>query len=362
MGKHILSAAIAALAFGSQTLAQGGAPNFTEYFQIPTFPKAQQENVSTLLSEAFEISSPDLVDLMTYRCILVQRYKEVQQGVGIDGFIKPTQVYDGLYYIGQNAVSAWLIDTGEGLIVIDALNNAEEAQRILVPGIEAFGYKPEDVKALFVTHEHFDRYGGSLYLQSTYGTPIYANEIAWKGIEEGPAGGPKRDQIVVEGEPFQLGNLTINFIATPGHSVGPMSMILNVADHGQEFFAAVNGGAGTARNITAREEQIRSNAKLADAIQEYNVSVLLANHPSQDRTIANLDILEARICDDSGCETPNPFNVGVDGYSRYLQTMSRCVALQSARDGINMNVSPEEEHNYLIRRALDEVHEHECEH
>jgi hypothetical protein len=345
------------LGLGRLLLTVGQSTNFSTYFDAVDFPDAQPENVSYHLNRAVEISSPDLIDLMTYRCVLSQRYIEVREGLGINGFVKPAQVFDGFYYIGQNAVSSWLIDTGEGLVIIDSLNNGDEAERILVPGIEAFGYNPADVKALLITHEHFDHYGGSQYMQQTYGIPIYASEIAWDGIESQRRDGPTRDRILEEG-PFQLGNLTVNLIATPGHSPGSMSMIFNVADHGKEMMAAINGGAGTATNVTWRAEQIRSNEKLAAAIEEYNVTVLLANHPTQDRAIANLDILDARVCD--GACGPNPFVVGVDAYQRYLRTMSHCVALQSARDGIDLDVETEDVASRVVRRSIGV--EYECEH
>ena len=58
---------------------------------------------------------------------------------------EPGQAFDNLYYVGSAAVSAWVIKTSQGLILIDAMNNApvkidgaatyEAEQRLSAAGI-----------------------------------------------------------------------------------------------------------------------------------------------------------------------------------------------------------------------------------
>ena len=44
----------------------------------------------------------------------------------------PTRIFDELYYLGTNRVASWAIVTSAGIIQIDSLDDAEEAQRVIV--------------------------------------------------------------------------------------------------------------------------------------------------------------------------------------------------------------------------------------
>ena len=56
--------------------------------------------------------------------------------------IEPTRVFDNMYFIGMSSQNAWAITTSEGIILIDTLNNTEEARDILVPGLKKVGLIP----------------------------------------------------------------------------------------------------------------------------------------------------------------------------------------------------------------------------
>ena len=80
----------------------------------------------------------------------------------------PTKVFDQLYYLGMNSVASWALVTSGGIIQIDSLDNAEEAQRIIVGGYKKLGLDPARMKYLVLTHGHDDHFGGAKYLQDTY--------------------------------------------------------------------------------------------------------------------------------------------------------------------------------------------------
>lgn len=215
--------------------------------------------------------------------------------------------------------------------MIDSLNNAEEAERILIPGIETFGFTGHDIVAVIITHEHFDHYGGARWLQDTFSAPVYASELAWQAMEVAD-GGPMRDQVVSDGQELDFGNFSVRFVATPGHTPGAMSLIFPVVDHGTSHLSGMNGGAGIASNATAKEDQVESYAKLAAVAKEAGVDTLMANHQTQDRSLTNFDLLNARQCTEDGCVQENPFVIGTDAFVRYLEVQSLCVKVQAARD------------------------------
>jgi metallo-beta-lactamase class B len=43
----------------------------------------------------------------------------------------PGRVFENLYFVGSSWVSAWAIRTSQGVILIDALNNADEARQLI---------------------------------------------------------------------------------------------------------------------------------------------------------------------------------------------------------------------------------------
>ncbi|KAK4624618.1 hypothetical protein CLAFUW4_05324 [Fulvia fulva] len=326
---HFLSVATAI----TTVTAQRGRPtNFSELWNITTYPDAQPANVSQYLNEASHLAGQDLDDHFQRRCIVSQLYDDIASYAQAPGFVPPIEVFDGVYFVGQSAVSAWAIATSKGLVVIDALNNAEEAEQILISGLQAFGYNGSDIVAVVITHEHFDHYGGALWLQDTYDAPVYASELAWQAMEVAD-GGSRRDQVVDDGQTLDFGNFSMQFVATPGHTPGAMSLIFPVQDHGAKHLAGMNGGAGIASNTTAKANQVESYAKLASISAEAGVDTLMANHQTQDRSLTNFDLLNARECDESGCKQENPYVIGTDAFVRYLQVQSLCVRVEAARDG-----------------------------
>ena len=106
----------------------------------------------------------------------------------------PTKVFDNLYYVGTGVVSAWAIVTKGGIILLDALDDPEEAQQFIVAGLQKLGLNPADIKYVVISHAHGDHFGGAAYLKKTYGARIVASKIDWdvmasqKTATNGPGG------------------------------------------------------------------------------------------------------------------------------------------------------------------------------
>ncbi|KAF9872019.1 hypothetical protein CkaCkLH20_10651 [Colletotrichum karsti] len=306
--------------------------DLSELFNITTFPNEQKDNVTKWLAEARTLAGPDLTAHYGHRCILGQVYPVLSNAAQTPGFIQPREVFDRFYFIGQSAVSAWAYDTGDGLVVFDALNDAEEAEKILIPGLEAFGFSGNDIKHLIITHEHFDHYGGVRYLQDTYGPATYASAPAWETLR-GEEDGPLEDKTIADGEELTFGNVTIKFYVTPGHTRGTVSSIFKLYDGGVEHTAGLYGGGGIPSTAADKEAQITSFNRFADLAKEAGVDTLIANHQTQDRSLYAFDLLEHRA---EGTE--HPLVIGSDAYDRYLRVMAQCVRVKAARDGQNLQI------------------------
>lgn len=87
------------------------------------------------------------------------------------------EVVPGIYSLWQRKgayVHAYLIDTGEGLLLIDTLFD-NDAARILSL-IEQIGRTPKDLRHIIMTHAHRSHLGGLARLKELSGAPVYAHE------------------------------------------------------------------------------------------------------------------------------------------------------------------------------------------
>ena len=68
---------------------------------------------------------------------------------------------------GQDDVAAYLLDTGDGLILIDT--GYEETVYLLVDRIWSLGFTPRDIRKILLTHYHFDHTQGARLIQELGG-------------------------------------------------------------------------------------------------------------------------------------------------------------------------------------------------
>ncbi|KXT16179.1 hypothetical protein AC579_885 [Pseudocercospora musae] len=184
---------------------------------------------------------------------------------------------DGIYFVVQSAVSARAITMEDGLVVIDARNNAEEAGQILILGLQYF--------------EHDGTWE--------------ATEVADGGTKEG-TGEPRKDRMVTDGQGLTFGSFSIRFLANPGYTLGDTGLVLPGYDHGNRHLVVLSGETGKAQNASAEEDQIESYFKLATITEESGVDTLLASHQTQNRSLTNFESLKEQQCVPRGCLREHP--------------------------------------------------------
>lgn len=249
---------------------------------------------------------------------------------------EPFKVFDNLYFIGGRQVTSWAIDTGEGIILLDSMNNEQDAKDYVVAGLEQMGLDPADIKLIIVLHAHGDHYGGSVYLQEQFGASIAMSDADWKSLEDqraapggstnpnwGPA--PFRDRTLADGEIVSMGNTDIQIMVTPGHTLGTISVVFPVTDNGSPHMAALWGGTGQPPAGARSQLYEASLKRFADVTDEANADVILSNHPLVDGTIAKLETLKANP------DGSNPFVVGEFSFKRFLSILHECNLAARAR-------------------------------
>lgn len=240
-----------------------------------------------------------------------------------------TQVFDNLFYVGVLPVGAWAIQTSEGIILLDALNNADEAENVIEAGLLDLGLNPKDIKYIVVTHGHGDHYGGTAYLAEKFGARIIMDEQDWEialNPRPMPAGARKRpnwpkppakDMVSSDGQQLTLGDTTVTLFNTPGHTEGTISVMFPVTEKGNTHTAALWGGTGFPRDKAGINDYVKSTEKFTQYIKNNKVDVVLSNHPFVDNSVNRMVELKAN-------PTTNPFVIGNEASITYAQILGEC--------------------------------------
>ncbi|MGD8341660.1 MAG: MBL fold metallo-hydrolase, partial [Gammaproteobacteria bacterium] len=209
----------------------------------------------------------------------------------------PFQVFDNFYYVGMDNISAWALTTSEGIILFEAMMVANWEQTI-VDGLRTLGLDPNDIEYVVIGHAHNDHWGGAAFLQQQYGAKILMGEPDWDHILTWPQIGtpapiPHKDRGIRDGDTLTLGETTVRFVATPGHTPGTISSLIPVRDGDNEHLAAYWGGPSMSfLDPDGLEQYISSTYRLENA--DLDTDVELTNHPWGDGTFVKKAALEQR--------------------------------------------------------------------
>src|SRR6185436_12957332 len=102
-------------------------------------------------------------------------------------------------------------------------------------GLKKLGLDPAAIKYVVISHAHRDHVGGAWYLQERYGARVVMSAPDWDLLERTAGTWPKakRDMMATDGQRLTLGDTTLTFYMTPGHTPGTMSTLVPVRDGGK---------------------------------------------------------------------------------------------------------------------------------
>jgi metallo-beta-lactamase class B len=243
----------------------------------------------------------------------------------VDLSVEPVRLFDNLYFVGLANVYAWVYDTPDGIVVLDTLNNAKDAEVTMVGGMKKLGLDPSRIKYIVITHAHGDHFGGAPYLKEHYGAHVIASEEAWREMEGLKTGGanfappPKRDMVAMDGQKFTFGGSTLTFILTPGHTRGTLSVMLPIMDKGQRHMAYVLSGPRTETPETT-SLMLTSTEKLLSLAKSGHVDVEFTNHSYIDDSLSTIEAVRHRKAGET-----NAYVIGEDGVQKYLGWQAECL-------------------------------------
>lgn len=197
------------------------------------------------------------------------------------GRIPPFCIFGNTYFVGTYQASCHLIDTGDGLIMIDP--GYSNTAYLVVDSIYQLGFKPQDIKFIVNTHWHDDHTGATAAFADLTKAKTLLGRDDMKKAEKFFT----PDILIDDGDTLCLGNTTIKFVHTPGHTKGTISLFYDGYDGKNTYRFGMFGGAGLNTLVPSgfdfsgcREAYFSSLQRL----KKEHVDIFIGNHTWNNNT------------------------------------------------------------------------------
>ena len=238
---------------------------------------------------------------------------------------EPFQLFGNAYYVGVAGISAILVTSDAGHILLDGA--LPQSAAIIDANVRKLGFKTSDIRLILNSHAHFDHAGGIHALQRASGAIVATSAAGARALQQGrpTPDDPQTDTLpypaidnvrtVADGEVLRVGPLAITAHWTPGHTPGSTTWtwrscdvarcldmvyadsLTAVSDDGFRF----SGGGG-------RPSVVETFRQSIDKIAQLPCDIIVSTHPSA----VGLDAKRARkreapetnpFIDPDGCRT-----------------------------------------------------------
>lgn len=232
---------------------------------------------------------------------------------------EPAKIFDHFYFVGSKGVSAFAIDTPDGIIVTDSMW-AYDVEKSVAGGLTKLGLDPQRIRYVIIPHGHPDHFGGAQFLHNAFGAKIVAPKGDLELIKHGPEYDttpiPKGyDLLVGDGDTLSLGGVTVTFTVMPGHTPGGVVMDFPVTDKGAPHRMLIwSAGEDTPGSPDGQKQQAAAIAKLISRAKATGMDAVGDNHGSH--------LLADAMRTDP--KAGNPFLVGRAALTGYLTARMEC--------------------------------------
>lgn len=216
-----------------------------------------------------------------------------------EGAIEPFKIIGNVYFVGTFPASSHLIDTGDGLVLIDS--GYSDTLFLLINSIFKLGFDPQAIKYIIHTHWHGDHAEATAALAHLTGAKTFIGQKDADKVKKYF----EPDILLKDGDTVKLGDVEIEIMETPGHTKGTISLFFETQENGKKFQVGTFGGAGANTLLSGcfDYEGCRKDYRNSlNRLRNKKVNVFIGNHVWNNDTETKGEILrktgENRFIDD----------------------------------------------------------------
>lgn len=213
---------------------------------------------------------------------------------------QPFNVYGNIWYVGTKELSAILITSPQGHVLLDGA--VPESAPMIERNIRELGFRIEDVKLILNSHAHVDHAGGIAALQRASGAIVATSAHGAQVLRDGTIGRddpqfatskpfvyPKVTQVkaVNDGQVLKAGAISVTAYMTPGHTPGSTSWTWQSCDGAKcldivyaDSLTAVSEGDYRFSGGKGWSDVSKLFKASIDKVGALTCDVLLTTHPS----------------------------------------------------------------------------------
>jgi metallo-beta-lactamase class B len=235
---------------------------------------------------------------------------------------EPLRIVGNIYYVGTRGLSAFLVVTPGGGILIDSGEAASVP--FIRASVEKLGFRMSGIRILLAGHAHFDHVGGHAEIVKLTGAQVMAmsadREALESGVDRSALGGDgwtpvKVDRVLKDGDTVTLGGTTLTAHLTPGHTQGCTTWTTDASQDGRRYQVAM------VCSVTINDGvHLVGNTRVPAIAQHYADAFRVLHGLTPDVYVAEHGSVFA-LDDKAGRATSgaaaNPF-VDPDGYRRFV--------------------------------------------
>lgn len=210
--------------------------------------------------------------------------------------VEPLQMSEHCWYVGDTWVGVILIDSGDGLILIDAGMTGQ--LYLIFEGIRSLGFDPKNIKKVLLSHGHYD------HCAAMKAVLEYTKAEFWAPKEDLDAIRGASDALCARGEFYApcepdcffnddvsitLGNVSILPMHTPGHTPGTTSFFFeDKTKDGVRVRIGVLGGVGLntlipdepTEDMTPFLQRRCDYRRSMERLKKERVDIAMSSHPA----------------------------------------------------------------------------------
>ena len=147
----------------------------------------------------------------------------------------PHKIVGNVYYVGTKTLSAFLVVTGQGNVLINS--TYERNVRTIQKSIEQLGFKFSDTRILLGNHAHGDHMEGDALVKELTGAQVVSMAEDVPALKAMKPGGKEHpvDRIIHDGDEVTLGDVTLTAHLTAGHTSGATTWTMPVSEAGKTY-------------------------------------------------------------------------------------------------------------------------------